>query len=139
MTSEPELEVCPTCGALPCDWVNTPTTPATDVGEREAVALAMLNGKRVREGWPTTAEIPEGFIDADEWRAEAHDALSALAPIRAAETTAAHARGLADGVKQSEAAIVAWLRDDCPGCPYVAERGIANAIERREHAQEAGE
>ncbi len=31
------------------------------------------------------------------------------------------------------AAIVAWLRDDCPGCPYVAEYAVADAIESLAH------
>jgi len=85
-------------------------------------------------------------------------------PMHAATTerTTEYARGLADGVKQSEAAIVAWLRADAGKTRDDLRRlhagqkltisgtaqwealighqtGIANAIERREHAQEAGE
>lgn len=51
----------------------------------EAVALAMLNGKRAREGWPPLAQIEPGFIDGDEWRLEAADELSAARPFIAAE------------------------------------------------------
>ena len=104
-----------------------PPTPATE--EREAVALAMLNGKRVREGWPVTAAIPEGFIDADEWRLEAQDALSALRETRAAEILAAEARGYAE----AECEIASWLYDgdtcECCGCMSIA----ASEVERGEH------
>jgi len=102
----------------------TPPTPATE--EREAVALAMLNGKRLREGWPITASIPEGFADGDEWRLEAQDALSALAPIRAAAILAAEAN--------ERARIVAWLdeqyclNDDC-------RLDMIAAIKRNEHGE----
>jgi len=97
----------------PCEC-DRRTPPAANTWEREAVAHAIE--------LCTTPYISEALADA---------ALAYLAPIRAAEIAAAEAK--------AEARIVAWLRDDCPGCPYVAERGIANAIERREHAQEAGE
>ena len=109
-------------GALQKSIEATPPTPATD--EREAVALAMLNGKRLREGWPITASIPEGFADGDEWRLEAQDALSALAPIRAAEILAAEAN--------ERARIVAWLRATSTGLD-LTNRRIADAIERNEH------
>jgi hypothetical protein len=51
----------------------------------EAVALAMLNGKRAREGWPPLDQIEPGFIDGDEWRLEAADAIAAYRPLIAAE------------------------------------------------------
>ena len=136
----------------PADWNRrTPPTPAAE--EREAVALAMLNGKRLREGWPITASIPEGFADGDEWRLEAQDALSALAPIRAAEILAARTSGRNDatkayleGVEHGEAAgeanerarIVAWVdqhkAETCPGhCPDkqgidLVNHGYGNAL-----------
>ena len=47
----------------------------------EAVALATLNDLRVSGGWPPLIEIPEGFQDADEWRAQARAAIRALAPL----------------------------------------------------------
>ena len=87
---------------------------ATAAEEREAVALAMLNGKRLREGWPITASIPEGFADGDEWRLEAQDALSALAPIRAAEILAAEARG-AERERASKGTVTTYKRGFGPG------------------------
>lgn len=138
-------------GALQKSIEATPPTPAAE--EREAVALAMLNGKRLREGWPITASIPEGFADGDEWRLEAQDALSALAPIRAAEILAARTSGRNDatkayleGVEHGEAAgeanerarIVAWVdqhkAETCPGhCPDkqgidLVNHGYGNAL-----------
>jgi len=47
----------------------------------EAVALATLNDLRVSGGWPPLIEIPEGFQDADEWRAQARAAIRALFPL----------------------------------------------------------
>ena len=47
----------------------------------EAVALATLNDLRVSGGWPPLIEIPEGFQDADECRAQARAAIRALAPL----------------------------------------------------------
>lgn len=47
----------------------------------EAVALATLNDLRVSGGWPPLIEIPEGFQDADEWRAQARAAIRALLPL----------------------------------------------------------
>lgn len=29
-----EIEVCPACGALPCDWVNNPLKPAAEQVEK---------------------------------------------------------------------------------------------------------
>ena len=106
------------------NWQVRADTPTPATEEREAVALAMLNGKRLREGWPITASIPEGFADGDEWRLEAQDALSALAPIRAAEILAAEAN--------ERARIVAWLRATSTGLD-LTNRRIADAIERNEH------
>ena len=57
----------------------------------EAVALATLNDLRVSGGWPPLIEIPEGFQDADEWRAQARAAIRALLPLiieRCAEVVA---------------------------------------------------
>ena len=59
----------------------------------EAVALATLNDLRVSGGWPPLIEIPEGFQDADEWRAQARAAIRALAPLiieRCAEVAGKH-------------------------------------------------
>ncbi len=47
----------------------------------EAVALATLNDLRVSGGWPPLIEIPEGFQDADEWRAQARAAIRAVGPL----------------------------------------------------------
>lgn len=72
--------------------------PTTDDGEREAVARAIaplvyatVTGNDVGREWE---EMPEYVQDIYFDAADA--ALSALAPIRAAETAAAHARGVAD-------------------------------------------
>lgn len=39
-----ELEPCPRCGALPCDWVDNPHTPPTEAQvEAAAVAVARVD------------------------------------------------------------------------------------------------
>jgi len=114
---------------------NRRATPATDVVEREAVARAVSQhtyavavGDEDCSDWPEMSERAQNV-----YREAADAALSALAPYRTTERATEYARGLADGVKQSEAAIVAWLRS----LPHYAN--LANQIERREHSQEAGE
>ncbi|MCW1839482.1 hypothetical protein [Prosthecomicrobium hirschii] len=47
----------------------------------EAVALAAINDRRGRHGWPPMNTIPEGFHNADEWRAQARAAIRALFPL----------------------------------------------------------
>ena len=53
----------------------------TDEAMVEAVALAAINDRRGRHGWPPMNTIPEGFHNADEWRAQARAAIRALFPL----------------------------------------------------------
>ena len=112
--------------------------PTTDVVEREAVARAVSQhtyavavGDEDCSDWPEMSERAQNV-----YREAADAALSALAPYRTTERATEYARGLADGVKQSEAAIVAWLRgmiwqhrDHQPAAR------LADRIVHREHAE----
>ena len=100
-----------------------PPTPAADV--REAVARALCEARiRTVRRHDTKPEDLEAMLPASidySWRdfvAEADAALSALAPVRAAEILAAEAN--------ERARIVAWLR----GYASVHWRDAADAIER---------
>ena len=81
----------------------------------EAVALATLNDLRARLGWPALPEIPDGFQDADEWRAQARAAVLALAPL-VAERCA------------DEVEILAWGHARAGG-QMTEERAVAVEIE----------
>jgi len=105
--------------------IRTPPTPATD--EREAVAVALWVADAVRAA-PNVARYRNAasFKEQDAnhielWLGQAGAALSALAPVRAAEILAAEAN--------ERARIVAWLR----GYASVHWRDAADAIERNEH------
>lgn len=104
-------------------------TPPTD-DEREGLAMAVstrtfafFDGDEDCGDWPEMSERARNI-----YREAADAALAYLAPIRAREIAAAEARGAAE----ERARVVAWLRS----LPHYAN--LANQIERREHAQEAG-
>jgi len=105
-----------------------PPTPATE--EREAVAVALWVADAVRAA-PNVARYRNAasFKEQDAnhielWLGQAGAALSALAPIRAAEILAAEAN--------ERARIVASLRATSTGLD-LTNRRIADAIERNEH------
>lgn len=97
----------------------------------EAVALATLNDLRVSGGWPPLIEIPEGFQDADEWRAQARAAIRALAPLIIERCAEVAGRDV-DWVRFGTGAIEQWdggpdaVRDYRLG--IAAGRAIAVAI-----------
>ena len=124
-----------TAGMVPSGILHDGFATGETATEREGVARAVSQhtyavavGDEDCSDWPEMSERAQNV-----YREAADAALSALAPYRTTELATEYARGLADGVKQSEAAIVAWLRS----LPHYAN--LANQIERREHAQEAGE
>lgn len=126
---------------------NRRTPPAIDVGEREAVALDECPVGLFVSPYGSLCLKTEygdnnGRIDAyivssgemfwgDHPQTVASQRATMVTPVDYdTERATEYARGLADGVKQSEAAIVAWLRD---GRDHSSAFYAADAIERGEH------
>lgn len=94
----------------------------------ETVALAAINDRRVRHGWPPMNKFPEGFHNANEWRAQARAAIRALAPLiieRCAEVVANshkalpydgidtdYETGIVDAITEAVAAIRALIQKE---------------------------
>lgn len=99
--------------------------------EREAVARALyeaVNGSPTCYRWDDSGLDDEHPGTRNRYYRQADAALSALAPVRAAEILAAEAN--------ERARIVAWLRDCKGGCGIDAIEAMCDAadqIERNEH------
>ena len=86
----------------------------------ETVALAAINDRRVRHGWPPMNKFPEGFHNANEWRAQARAAIRALAPLiieRCAEVAGKHTPKDDEWNDSSSSGCRAFLE----GCKFTAE------------------
>lgn len=92
----------------------------------EIAARAAMNTARARGGLPPLGNIDEGFQDADLWRAEARAALSAVAPLIAAQEREACAMVAGDGARR-----FSHLSDK-----YRALMGVAFAIRGRAESKE---
>jgi len=103
--------------------------PTTGAGDREAEMIEAL----AVHLWNLDTDCNS---DASMFINDAERIIALLAPYHATERATEYARGLADGVEQSEAAIVAWLRgmiwqhrDHQPAAR------LADRIVHREHAE----
>ena len=111
---------CPKCQSE--RRTTPPPPPAAE--EREAVARAMYECDPLRVAGPPSWDKDSDEIERGIYLRDADAALSALAPVRAAEILAAEAN--------ERARIVASLRATSTGLD-LTNRRIADAIERGEH------
>lgn len=63
-----ELEPCPACGALPCDWVDNPhrTGQLVPVPSVERVALALINHDQRKLDLPMVESLDDLRFEADK-------------------------------------------------------------------------
>ena len=161
-----ELECCPRCGALPCDWVNNPhhTPPAVPNFNKCAdgdewvddchfsptgFAVWRCEGDRKFCTCKPATQADDALVETDPYSVvgemlEYFDSysLAAWAPVAAIlhrERAAAHAAGEAKGRAAERAEVMAWLKDQSvekQDREWMGPLDIADAIERGQHKED---
>ncbi|MDE2107078.1 MAG: hypothetical protein KGL39_58265 [Patescibacteria group bacterium] len=80
-TAEPEiveLEPCPSCGALPCDWVNNPHIHASNLASNHFASAGNMVPKAVSGGVDRVLDVAMLRLkNAEDYSEAAHIAISA--------------------------------------------------------------